>query len=237
MALHSAHILLIDEDEMFLEIIESAIYLHNPAYRIHKANSLKSAVMHLGANHVDIVVTEVEFSTGGEMAQFLLGLQKRTPPPVVVALTGASMLNQRHRLRVNAWLTKPPEPDALLARIDELAASVRDSVLRGVSLESFLQMIAHDRKTCTLTITAGPRVGRMYLQNGRLVHADTPAVQSKAAAMAILSWPECTIRISDGCNAVPSISDPLTTILLEACVYRDLIASADFSGILPLRHS
>jgi DNA-binding response OmpR family regulator len=228
MQTHPVDILLIDEDEFLLELLENSIYLHNPLYHTLRATSIKQALEILNSHRIDLVITEVEFSNGPDIAQFLVGLQKRTPPPAVIALTASNVIKER-RLRVNTVMSKPPAAELLLSRVDQLIRAARESVLRGVSVESFLQMVAHDGKTCTLTVTAGQRTGRIYLRNGKLIHADAGNVQSKAAAIAILSWKDCTIRICDGCNVVPSITEPLTNILLEACVYRDLLA-AEFTG-------
>ena len=221
----SPNILLVDEDEILLEMVEASIYLHNPEYHVFKAHSIPAALGMLNAHRMNLVITELEFSDGHDVAQFLVGLQKRTPPPMVLALTASSLMSRPTRLRVNAWMPKPPAAEQLLQRIDELVQSTRESVLRGISLESFLQMVSHDRKSCTLTITSGRRVGHLYQSHGNLIHADTEEHQAKAAFLRILSWPDCTIRVSDSCSVMPSIDESLTNLLMDACLYRDRLAS------------
>jgi hypothetical protein len=87
-----------------------------------------------------------------------------------------------------------------------------------------------EKKTCTLTVTAGHRVGRLYIHDGLLIHDETENFESKAAAFAMLSWPDYSIRIVEKCDATPTITDRLNAILMEWCVEKDhgLLAGEPF---------
>ncbi len=221
---NNANILLVDEDEMLMEILEAALYLHHPGYRVFQANGIAAATSILNTQQIDVVITELEFHNGGDVSQLLLGLGKRQSPPVVLVLTARPLMNGTDRFRVNAWISKPPEPDAFLRRVDELVNSTQGSVLRGISLDGFLQLVGHDRKTCTITVTSGRRTGNLYVKNGELIHADSGTMQSRAAALDVLAWPDCTIRVGDHCDVSATIHESLTNFLLDACLYRDTLS-------------
>jgi DNA-binding response OmpR family regulator len=222
----TANILIVDEDEMLSEILEAALYLHHPGYCVMRANGIEAAAGIVTGRAIDVVITELEFHNGGDIAQFLLGLSAADSPPAVLALTARPLMSGADRFRVNAWISKPPEPDAFLRRVDELVNFTRGSVLRGISLDGFLQLVGHDRKTCTITVTSGRRTGNLYVRRGELIHAEAGAEQSRAAALAMLAWQDCTIRVADRCDSHPTIHENLTNLLLEACVRRDNLAGS-----------
>ena len=216
------YILLVDPDQLLQEMIESGFRLHNPDYAILKADDPEAALPLIPRYPVEAVVTEIEIP-GSELGGtgFLRALKEAAPQLPVIVLTGA-ILDDFHVLaRAAAIIPKPPDMDYLLRKVHLVVQETRESVLRGISLESFLQVLEVERKTCTLTVTAGQLVGHLYVHKGRLIHADTDHLESKAAAFAMLSWPDYTIKVLERCDAEPTITERLNAILLEWCVRKD----------------
>jgi DNA-binding response OmpR family regulator len=225
--IESAQILLVDEDDLLQDFLQSVIYLHNPAYQLFKAHNFGEAAVLLEKTKFDLVITEVEFSEGTsfkEVTQFVLSLQKYRPVPMVMALTSGALLKDGVRLHVDDWLPKPPAADALLAKVDDLINATKESVLRGVSVNSVVQMLAHDTKSCTVIVFSGNQKGRLYLNNGELVHADveTSEVNPTEAAKSILSWSHCVVRLAPPSRTLRSINRSLTSLLIEAAMHRDV---------------
>lgn len=224
-------LLLVDPDPLLQEMVETGLRLFNPSFVVHKADTPDAALALLRRHQVEVVITEIEFRDGEKRGvELLLDLEKQLPQLPVIVLTEASLDGFRELLRARAFLAKPPDMDQLLHKVHQLVQENRESILRGISLESFLQVLEVERKTCTLTITSGHRVGRLYIHDGVLIHAETEFFESKAAAFAMLSWPDYSIKIVEKCDAKPTITDRLNAILMEYCVNKDhgLLAGEPF---------
>lgn len=220
----ATHLLLVDPDPLLQEMVETGLRLFNPGFVVLKADDPEAALELLRRYKVEVVITELEFPQSAAKKrgiELLLDLETLSPQVPVIVLTEASLDEFRDLLRARAFLAKPPDMDSLLHKVHQLVQESRESILRGISLESFLQVLEVERKTCTLTITSGHRVGRLYVHEGILIHAETEHFESKAAAFAILSWPDYSIKIVEKCDALPTITDRLNAILMEWCVNKD----------------
>lgn len=222
----TTHLLLIDPDPLLQEMIETGLRLFNPSFVVLKADNPEAALPLLRRHKIEVVITELEFPKAPGRTQksgldLLLSLETLSPQLPVIVLTEAALDDFRDLLHARAFLAKPPDMDSLLHQVNQLVQENRESILRGISLESFLQVLEVERKTCTLTITSGHRVGRLYVHEGILIHAETEHFEAKAAAFAILSWPDYSIKIVEKCDAEPTITDRLNAILMEWCVNKD----------------
>lgn len=70
-------------------------------------------------------------------------------------------------------------------------------LVRGVSLPSFLQMLAWEQKSLSIRVESREGWGRLHLRGGRLVQAYSaaPRLEGEAAALTILSWETVSLRI------------------------------------------
>jgi len=94
--------------------------------------------------------------------------------------------------------------------------------IQGISLDAFLQMAQMDKTTCTLTVKAGSRNGRIFVLKGELIDAETTGIEAAEAACQIISWPHVLIEIENTCLKKENrINQPLMNILMEAMRIRD----------------
>lgn len=91
----------------------------------------------------------------------------------------------------------------------------------GISLASFLQLLEHERKSCTLVVTQGEQSGRIYFQDGNLVQAQCKELQGLDAAYCILSWEDATFYLTKPQAQDQIINQPLAHILLTASTKND----------------
>jgi len=82
-------------------------------------------------------------------------------------------------------------------------------------------MIEQERKTCTLRIMSGYQTGYLYVSMGRLVDARTGLLRQKDAVLAILSWPNCTISITEAGSIKPTMNLSIQSLLVEWCIFKD----------------
>lgn len=226
MARSSCFILTVDADGLFQEMIESGFGIFKPDWTILKAENPKTARGMLRRYRVEAVLTELDFPVNGSGAKgpsaagFLEELARSFPRLPLFVLT-ATPVDEVPSLATADFIAKPPDMDYLIGKVNRAIQHNRGSVVRGIALESLLQMLEQERKTCTLIVSSDNRVGRIYLRGGTLIHAESRGSAGKKAVFTLLSWPGSSIEILDECHAVPSISEGLSAILLEWCVQRD----------------
>lgn len=207
---------------MMQEMIAQGFTLYDRRFEVLEARDPEMALAILERRAVHAILTEFEFrNTEMSGREFLRSLEKTVPQVPVLILTDADVEELKDLIEPVAIILKPPEMDYLLRKVDQIVHQSKESILRGISLESFLQVLEVERKTCTLTIISGSSIGRLYLHDGELIHAETGDLESKNAVFAMLGWQEYSIKIYETCDAEPTIQDRLNSILMEYCMHKD----------------
>ena len=216
-------VLMVEPDPFLREMVEAGIRLYNPSFGISHAENPETALLLLRRYEISLVLTEIHFPDAEiRGAEFLLQLKEHAPQlPVILLTENTAVEDFLHLTNISSVVGKPPDMDQLLRTINQVVQENRESILRGISLESFLQILEVERKTCTLTIRSGYQTGRLFIHDGELIHAETGELKSKAAAFAMLSWPDYSIKITERCDAQPTIAERLNSILMEYCVQKD----------------
>jgi hypothetical protein len=94
--------------------------------------------------------------------------------------------------------------------------------IRGISLDSFLQMAQMEKTTCTLTVSTNEEVGYLYILKGVLIAAETGDLDGKDSVFRILSWENVSIEIINTCEKTENeINQPLMNLLMEGLRLKD----------------
>jgi CheY-like chemotaxis protein len=223
MAVESIQLLLVDPDIFLQEMIESGFRLFNPKYQVVKAQNPESALLLLQRHEIEAIITELDFPGARKAgSEFLEDLGDYSPDLPIILLSERVPETLPTGRVPRAFVPKPPDMDYLLKKVHQVVQQNRASILRGISLESFLQVLEVEQKTCTLVVRSDDgRTGRLYISQGKLIHATTDESHAKAAAFAMLGWSDPEIKILEKCDAEPTITDRLNAILLEYCVQKD----------------
>ncbi len=217
----SSTILFIEEHPIVSEWIRSFIATHKPLCRILTVDSHEQALSTLRQEPIHLVITDLESSSQQVTFAFLAVLNGWNPPIPIIALSDTPVEELPAMAGGITVLHKPVDFEVLLELIDTMTLAAQESVLNGISLEHFLQMIEQERKTCTLRIISGYQVGSLYINGGRLIDAKTGALREKKAALAILAWPNCTINLTEKCPVEPVMNLSIHSLLVEWCIVRD----------------
>lgn len=94
-------------------------------------------------------------------------------------------------------------------------------MIGGVSLSSFLQMLEHERKSCTLVVQADDLTGSFYFEDGVLIDAEAVDKIGQEAAYFILSWRNPSFNVANAEDRMHRISLPLAHILLDSAKKQD----------------
>lgn len=214
-------ILVVETDPLLREILASGLHLHNRRYRATAVADPPSAYAALAAVEYDLVLTGLELPLSPDLLRFLGLLREVLPHVPVLLMTEATPGSLSAGLAFDVWVQRPPDMDEILAHADRLLRRSSQSVVRGISLASLLQVIQMERKTCTLSVSQGGSYGQLGLCDGELVHAQAGGVRGKEALFAILGWPSPVFTIEDVCEGPANLEGGVQQLLLEYYIQED----------------
>jgi len=159
---------------------------------------------------------------GFDLIAFMSRMHPATPVLVMSAFGTPEIDERLQEAGLPQLLEKPLELNTLVERILGELSGGGHGYIQGVSLPSFLQLIAMDRKSCTLSVRADGREGVLYFQGGEILDAATGDIRGTEAALDIAAWEGVEMELKPECRKMrKSIKENLTFILLEAFRLRD----------------
>ena len=115
--------------------------------------------------------------------------------------------------------------ETLLDNLDTFLSppGFRGASLLGFSLTDLLQLLSMSRQSMSLRVEHDGATGRLYIENGTLIHATTANHAGRDAAREILSWAEGDISSTPGhsINGERTMAAPLAELLVEVACERD----------------
>jgi DNA-binding response OmpR family regulator len=215
-------LLLVDPDEFLAEMMEDGLRLARPKWGVVAVRHPNEALALLEANsELDAIVTEIVFDQSPEEGKRFVAEVGRRWPDIPVFVMTARDRDEVGGLDTAEYIAKPPDMDFLVSRIDRAIRRQRESRVRGISLPTFLQILELERKTCTVFVSHGGRVGELYFRDGRLVQARSGGSEGEEALFELLSMREHSLRVVDRCEADAAISTSLAALLMEWSVRED----------------
>jgi DNA-binding response OmpR family regulator len=214
-------ILIVETDPLLREILASGLHLHNRRYRATAVADPGEAYAALAAAEYDLVLAGLDLPLAPDLLRFLALLRQVLPYLPVLLMTEEAPGALSAAVSYDASLRRPPDMDELLAQVDRLLRRSRQSVVRGISLTSLLQVIQMDRKTCTLSVSGGGGHGLIGLREGEVVHAQTGRASGKEALFAILGWSSPVLTIEDRYDGPTTMHGGAQELLLEYYVRED----------------
>jgi len=192
-------------------------------FRILVASNGVEALEVMQEETVHILVTDLNMPV---MDGFnLIGIVSERYPQVPV-LVITSMPESEHQnvplcLGALRILAKPVRLSLLMDEIRSVAQLEPDGMVKGITLNSLLQLMEWERKSATLTIRGQEGIGLIYLKEGQVIHAALRDLEGFEAAYQILTWDRPRIEFVDTCKVHRTIDMPLTEILLNAAFLKD----------------
>lgn len=152
---------------------------------------------------------------------FLLKLTESKPdtPVIAVANTDMPVTTLAERYDCFRFLS---DPDSLEKAVSEAVDATQKGYISGISLQTALQMIELESKTCLITVRSKNGTGTLFFKNGELFDARCGELSGKEAALEIVSWDNAVLEFQNFCPKKQKIIDtPLTFLLLEASRKKD----------------
>ena len=213
------HVLIVDDEKPFLLSVCDGLTGYSDKYQVHLAHNGLEALETLRNQPIDLVVTDLKMPVMDGF-QLLVEMNKEFPQIPVIVMTAFGTADIEAQLKQADpfhYLEKPLDLNALSDAINQGLQSTGRSLIRGITLATFLQLVQLEKKTCTLKINAKAGQGCLYLHQGDLIDAETDKLRGEAAVYQIVCWDNPEIEMETICRRKDKIiQSSVEHILLEA---------------------
>ncbi len=215
-------LLVVEDDRATLSLYRAGLK-GLQGFKIIMAENGGQALEMLRQEPVHVLVTDLNMPVmdGFNLIAKVSRFYPQIPVIVMTGLDESQHLNTPLQLGAVRILTKPPRLTLLMDSIRSAAQYEPTGMVRGIGLNSILQLLNWEKKSCTLTVKSEAGMGLLYLNLGEVVHAAYRAEQSLPAAYEILIWDRPDIEFVETCRVEHTIDLPLTELLMNAAMITD----------------
>jgi CheY-like chemotaxis protein len=225
-------VLFLDDDPDFLELVKEAFSaLSEGRWAIHCAHTPQNALDLLKRQRVDLAVVDMNMPLLDGI-QFLSLLGKRYPDLKKVTLTAFPTEEKRSQCLANGAelvIEKPRTPDgfkSVFAMLDDLMSWTPQQgfqgMLRKVGLQDVIQMECLGRNSSVLEVRYEKMLGRIYIEDGSIVHAHGDGMTGEPALQRLLALPGGSFEIAPFAPPMErTIEGQWESLLMEAARVRD----------------
>ena len=230
-ASRSRRILLVDDDANFAGLLKDFLLTYRPGeWTVHTAANYNEALACLKEHSFNLVVLDLQMPVMDGM-QFLTLLKRSYPGLQVIILSGFVTPEKRtHCLQNGAALVLDKLDFAggfenICAALENVASVTNEGfrgMLRQVGLPDVLQMECLGRKSTLLEINSHVASGRVFIEDGSIIHAESGPLQGEPALFQLLGLTGGEFHL--GPFAKPSritIDGHWESLLMEAMRLRD----------------
>jgi CheY-like chemotaxis protein len=216
-------ILIVDDERPFLKSLSEGFEPYKKEFQVVTASDSREAMRILESEPIDLLVTDLRMP---EIDGFKLiaYASKNFPdlPIIVITAFGTTEIENQLKNFITAYIEKPIDFQNFVDQIRSTLAGVASGSFRGITLFSFLQLIELEKKSCTVVVESGSKIGALYFSSGKFVGAEMGDLEDEAAAYEILSWEDPKIKLgTPPKKSVQRVSIRITDLLLEVAKLRD----------------
>jgi CheY-like chemotaxis protein len=192
------HVLIVDDDESFITSLQVGLEAYADKFSFHIAKNGIEALEILNKFPVATVVTDLKMPDMGGF-ELLLTISKKFPSISVIIMSAfgtADIKEQVEDLGALNFLDKPLSINELISAIKESGDD--QSVIKGISLSGFLQLIEMEKKTCILEVKTGNnKKGHFFFEHGKMYDAAFEDLLGEEAAISLIASESKEIRIKN----------------------------------------
>jgi CheY-like chemotaxis protein len=231
-------ILLVDDDPDLLEMYRETLALLPSQPEVHTAPSGARAMAMLEADQYRLLISDLKMPKMDGL-QLLSVVRRKFPELRTVVLTAMSDEQFRSRvyaLGVDLYWHKPgseQEMTQFLECMESLLGREFEAGFRGVQSKSLMDLIQLEcisQSSTVLRITNGPFTGRIWVNQGEVVDAETEERRGEDAFVKILRWKAGNFEfLPDEPHRPRTIFKSYNALLLESAQAIDEKTNADTS--------
>ena len=190
-------ILLLDDDQDFLDLYREMLSQHLsclPDVRTASTGARALAMLESEAFHLIIVDLNMPKMDGLQV----LSIARRKYPElrlvILTAIREEQFRTRAYAMGVDQYWIKPEsdqEMGLFMESIESLLSREAKGGFRGVqskSLVDIVQLECLSQSSTVLKITNGMAEGKIWIQNGEVIHAEAPGLTAEPAFQRILTW-------------------------------------------------
>lgn len=217
-------LLLIEDDEFVRSALTRALN-RTGVFSVTPAEHGARALEVLEQQSMDAILTDLQMPVMDGLT-FLGHLLERGPHVPIAVMTGQQITRElAERLQgygIAAIFTKPVDISALADELQRSMSPTSVGRIAGITLFGFLQLLEVERKTGLIVVRASDEEGRLYFDDGRLVHGETRRQRGLAAVYEIVSWPDPKLELFyKRATRERTITETLQHVLMEAARLED----------------
>lgn len=191
------NILILDDDVGFVET--SARFLRRLAdgrFEVHTAYGVGQAILQVQDHQIAVAVVDIQMPVVDGL-QFISILRRKHPEVKSVVLTAYPQEEYRKACMANGaslYLEKPRSPDEMQAVFKQIVSILDQPVEEGftgtmmrANLADMLQMLCLSNSTLILKIGCDFGTGRIYVQEGKIIHAEIGELEGQDAFYFLMS--------------------------------------------------
>ncbi|MFO7942751.1 MAG: DUF4388 domain-containing protein [Anaerolineales bacterium] len=187
------NILVVDEDLNSLRYLVNNLEKNH--FQVYGINEIDKAIKLYKTGDIDIVLVSLQRNDSSGF-NILDALKSYDPEAKVILYTDVGTKgNVMRALRMGAseFMEKPLEIEKLITTLRQLLAKESapkafQGDLRTMSLASIIQMNCEERIVGLLHLQRPGQEGRIYFDQGRIVHAETQGLKGEEAVYQMLRW-------------------------------------------------
>ncbi len=190
-------ILLLDDDQDILDLYKEMLGQHLSCLpEIRTASSGARALALLESEPFTLLIADL-YMPKMDGLQVLAIARRKYPGLRLVVMTGIrdeQFRTRAYAMGVDQYWIKPEtdqEMGLFMESIESLLSRESQGGFRGVqskSLVDIIQLECLSQSSCVLKIANGVTEGRIWIQNGEVIHAEAPGLLSEPAFQRILGW-------------------------------------------------
>src|SRR3989475_4887030 len=212
-------LLLVDDDDFVRSALSRALN-RTGGFTVVPAEHGRRALDVLAEQQVDAILTDLEMPVVDGLTLLAELFENEVRLPVAVMTGQAINAQLRQRLLaygIAAIFSKPVDVVELADELQRVLDPKGVGRISGITLFGFLQLLEVERKSGLVVVGASEHEGRLYFDEGELVHAHAGHLEGLTAAYEILSWPEPLVEIFYKRRARQhTVHAPLQHVLMEA---------------------
>ena len=221
-------LLIVDDNPRLLKMLETRF--SESGYQATVMERVKDALITAITEKPDLIIADVMMPeiSGWEFKKLLNNIPSTADIPFIFLTTNESLPLESYTEEFGPidHLRKPYSFEELLAKVEtnlkrkakrDETRSVESETGRGtledMTLVDVMQVLAMNRKTCSVTLAKGKEIGKIYFREGRLLDAKVGDLQGDDAVYDLLGWKGADFSIGED-----------SRITIQASVTKDLHA-------------
>jgi DNA-binding response OmpR family regulator len=216
-------LLIVDDNPRLLELLQ--MRFSQAGYQTTVLERVKDALIAAITEKPDLIIADIMIPEigGWEFKKLLNNIPGMADIPFIFLTTDESLPLESYTEGFGPidHLRKPYSFEELLAKVEtnlrrktkrDEARSVESETsggtLEDMTLVDVMQVLAMNRKTCSVTLVKGKEIGKIYFREGRLLDAKVADLQGDEAVYELLGWKGSDFSIGD--ELKPPIQESVT---------------------------